>query len=430
MATSVRNVAAFCVIALLAGSSSAQGWRASYPPKYADSVAIRSGSDFRPMSARQQAELLPLVDRSPFGISLTLQQMGIPASVYHAWKQQGRVMPTEFVEGQGAKDQVAEDQVAEDGRSGGPIVEFVLPEVSEAGPPVGFFETCRPSWVITQEAVLLKRSTADAQDLLFAPTPILNATDLTFNFEGGPRIGLIHGLDGGFALELNYFGIDAWSSSAVRTGNGLSPLVIFPPGAIVSDQFRVEYGSEFYSAEANFRYQWGEDLDLLAGFRYAELQDDFGVVGQIVAPWTAVPSYATHAANYLYGIQIGATARVFDRGPLLCVDGFFKSGLFVNHARQVTTTVHNTGTLRSVGDRKDNAAFLGEIGLTGVCQLGNHWAVRGGYQVMFVEGVALAPDQIPHTNFPILPVPGADARLHTGSSLFYHGFHVGLEARW
>jgi hypothetical protein len=301
---------------------------------------------------------------------------------------------------------------------------------SEAGPPISFSEAGRPCWVVTQEAVLLNRSAAGAQDLLFAPTPILNVRDLAFNFEGGPRMSVTRSLKGCFGLELNYFGIDAWSSSAVRNGNAISPLVIFPPGALVSTQFAVEYGSEFYSAEANLHYRWSECLDLAAGFRYSELQEDFNVVGQIVGPWTAVPRYTTHTGNYLYGFQIGATARVFDRGPLLCVDGFVKSGVFGNHARQETATVHNTGIPRSAGDGKNDAAFLGEAGLTGVCRLGDHWAVRGGYQMMFIEGVALAPDQIPHTNFPILPVPGAEASLYMGSSLFYHGCHVGLEARW
>ncbi|NQT40221.1 MAG: BBP7 family outer membrane beta-barrel protein, partial [Planctomycetes bacterium] len=258
----------------------------------------------------------------------------------------------------------------------------------------------------------------------------LNVTDLPFNFEAGPRISAIHRLDRGCGLEINYFGIDAWSSSAVRDGTELSRQVIFPPGALVSTQFTVEYSSELYSAEANLRYGWRVNLDLLAGFRYAELQEDFSVVGEVYPPWTAVPSYVTHSRNHLYGFQIGAVARLLNRHRFLSVEGFFKTGVFGNYARQETTTVHNVGIPRSLGDSSNHPAFLAEVGLTGVCRLGDHWALRGGYQVMWLEGVALAPDQIPHTNFPLLPVPGGDANLHTTGSLVYHGCHVGIEARW
>ncbi|NQT37485.1 MAG: hypothetical protein HQ581_08355, partial [Planctomycetes bacterium] len=256
-----------------------------------------AGSDFQAMSARQKVETMKLVQRSPFDTSLTLQQMGIPPSTYYNWLQQQVISGTEESEEW--------------------ATEIVFPMASTACPTTSFCESCRPSWVLTQEALLLTRSVANAQDLLFAPTPILNVTDLPFNFEAGPRISAIHRLDRGCGLEINYFGIDAWSSSAVRDGNAGSPLVIFPPGGLVSTQFTVAYSSELYSAEGNVRYGWRENLDLLAGFRYAELQEDFSVVGAVVPPQTAIPSYVTHSRNHLYGFQIGAVARLLNRHSFL-----------------------------------------------------------------------------------------------------------------
>ena len=50
------------------------------------------------------------------------------------------------------------------------------------------------------------------------------------------------------------------------------------------------------------------------------------------------------------------------------------------------------------------------------------WA---GYNLLWIEGVALAPDQLDFTN-----TPTSGTGLTSSSGLFLHGFSAGLEGRW
>jgi hypothetical protein len=72
----------------------------------------------------------------------------------------------------------------------------------------------------------------------------------------------------------------------------------------------------------------------------------------------------------------------------------------------------------------NEVALLGEVGLTAKFRLTNHVAIRGGYQVMALHGVALAPDQI----------ASADVVTETSSvtlsSLITHGGTFGIEVFW
>jgi hypothetical protein len=50
--------------------------------------------------------------------------------------------------------------------------------------------------------------------------------------------------------------------------------------------------------------------------------------------------------------------------------------------------------------------------------------VRAGYQVMWVEGIGLAPDQVNPANF--LGAPSVNNR----GGVFLHGAVLGMELRW
>jgi hypothetical protein len=69
----------------------------------------------------------------------------------------------------------------------------------------------------------------------------------------------------------------------------------------------------------------------------------------------------------------------------------------------------------------DKAAFLGEASLAGSYALTCNLSVRGGYQLLWASGVALASDQVPVTDF--IFGTGIDA----SGDVFYHGAFIGLE---
>ena len=71
-------------------------------------------------------------------------------------------------------------------------------------------------------------------------------------------------------------------------------------------------------------------------------------------------------------------------------------------------------------------SFVGGANLSGLYSLSNVWNLRAGYNVMWIEGVALAPDQL---DFDFAAAPSGN-QLDDGGGMFLHGLNVGVEARW
>ncbi|HEY2826720.1 MAG TPA: hypothetical protein VGJ04_03895, partial [Pirellulales bacterium] len=89
-------------------------------------------------------------------------------------------------------------------------------------------------------------------------------------------------------------------------------------------------------------------------------------------------------------------------------------------------SVVDAGTaLRNVKTSGGQVAFLGELGLNGNYQFTQNWFLRGGYQVFWVDGVALAPEQLDFTN-----TPASGTHIDKTGSLFMQGANAGLMARW
>ncbi len=70
-------------------------------------------------------------------------------------------------------------------------------------------------------------------------------------------------------------------------------------------------------------------------------------------------------------------------------------------------------------------AFLGELNFNLIYQLSKVWDIRAGYNLFWIDGVALAPDQLDFS-----ADIGAGGRLDSNGNAFYHGVNIGLEARW
>ncbi len=191
------------------------------------------------------------------------------------------------------------------------------------------------------------------------------------------------------------------------------------------DEVAFEERFRLYSSELNLRRPVNEWLTTLMGFRWVEFYDSYSVQGvESVVSMPFSQSIDTH--NHMYGFQIGEDALFFERSGRLRVNGFAKIGIFHNAAGQngKLNDPANFGEL-SVAANGSQPAFLCELGLIGSYHFSQHVALRGGYQVMWIEGVALAPGQIPVTNL----VAGT-ADIATSGGLFYHGATAGLEVTW
>lgn len=281
-----------------------------------------------------------------------------------------------------------------------------------------------PLWTVAADAVFMQRSRPDSLVLMqdvFVPTRNLNADAFGFDFTTGWDVSLEREtLCGG--LEARFFSIDGWDSATMAVFDPASPVVIntvmpfVPTGLMTVD---ATYNSELLSAELNLRRELSDCVSLLGGFRYLELDEHFHADLDVAA---IVPStYDTFTRNRLYGGQIGADATLWSRNRLT-VEGLVKVGIFHNSGGQ--NTVYDTGAVVVMAtDTSDRAAFLGELAFAANYCLTDALSLRAGYDLLWLETVALASDQIPATNF------ATSSGISADGGAFYHGAFVGLEYR-
>ncbi len=165
---------------------------------------------------------------------------------------------------------------------------------------------------------------------------------------------------------------------------------------------------------------------MLAGFRWAYLWED--LQGTIPSSARSSPFWDTKTRNNLYGLQIGGEWKILNGGRF-SINGLVKAGIFDNNAIENTgVSIYRTVYWESASTNQ--AAFLGEIGLRCKYQVTKALSLNAGYEAMWLQGVALAPAQIPQTVSHGTPYPdvyvqslGIDSR----SGAFFHGATVGLE---
>ena len=68
-----------------------------------------------------------------------------------------------------------------------------------------------------------------------------------------------------------------------------------------------------------------------------------------------------------------------------------------------------------------NLAYIAEVGVTGRQKITDNWSLYLGYQALYIDGVALATEQIHGTDV------GTGTGLNHSAGVFYHGGRIGLE---
>ena len=103
-----------------------------------------------------------------------------------------------------------------------------------------------------------------------------------------------------------------------------------------------------------------------------------------------------------------------------------KFGVFANAARQDQTVIDSDGfVLRDAGGKERQAAFVGEVGSYLFIPMGSHFTGRLGYTAIWVDELALAPNQLDFTD-----TPTSGTTLNKTGGMFMQGAHAGLMARW
>jgi|GEM_PF-314995 len=333
--------------------------------------------------------------------------------------------------------------------------------------------SCRPPrWTVSAEAIALDRvGTADrtlvervpgAVSFANVPTtpgaPALNSTDLDQGFSTGLKLGVTYQIDSNRDVELSFFHINDWDSTrSIGPDSPLNWLVMRAPGIFFQTQdfsyqsMMWDYSTELRNAELNVRHKLSSRMTVLAGLRWLKLDEN--LQGSLPPPDRTLPLWkfnpnntlfdvaqieklpgvpATGAfppfwnastTNNLYGLQIGAYGKLFERGRF-STDGLIKVGGYLNHAEE-STGVSIRKVVYPAGASTNHAAFVAEVGLQCKYQLTRRVALKFGYEALWLDGVALAPGQI-HETYVSGPTAVTALGVNSSSSVLFHGAAAGL----
>ena len=165
---------------------------------------------------------------------------------------------------------------------------------------------------------------------------------------------------------------------------------------------------------------YGSSIRIYNLFDVARIENLPGIPATAAFP----PFWNTSTTNNLYGLQIGADGKLFERGRF-SIDGLIKVGGYWNHASE-STGVSIEKVVYPSGASTDHAAFVGEAGLQCKYQVTRGLALKLGYEALWLYGVALAPGQIQET-YETAPATVTALGVNSDSGVLFHGATAGLE---
>ena len=319
---------------------------------------------------------------------------------------------------------------------------------------VGTCGTCCPQWpdYFVFDALFLQRSNSAGNRPLAvgsdaSPNPgatLLETQDLRFPVAPGLRLLYGRRIDDHFGWEAGYVGVyGMWADAGVQGVNleavpgAIADAV---PGWLTADSVVATYASALNIAEANIFHSrcctgCGPDgcgpfcrcTDLLCGVFWAGLEEESSL--NVTCCEGDPPSpYRVQSSSNLIGAQIGLRRRRdWNRWAL---EGTAKAGLAGTVLSQSSGPI--TSTLAPGQNFRDpTSASAGSMGLlsmlnmTSVYRMTEHWGLRAGYNLIWLEGVALAPDQWDFTD-----TADSGRSLVGNGGLVLHGANLGVERRW
>jgi len=312
-----------------------------------------------------------------------------------------------------------------------------------------------PPWYVGADALFLTR--VNTNDLTFATTgpqgpEAITTEDLDYELRPGVRATVGRSINNYFRIEGTYFGQHYWDDSVtVRNtdpnaqgtdGNLYSPFSGFGnptgnPDVDYNNLVTLNSTSELDSAEMNLRYRapvrcgaW--ELIALCGVRYLRVDETFGYLSNATpaqSTGTTANFIEVETTNDLIGGQIGGNIlyRASERW-WINFDG--KVGVFGNSARQntaYTRTVFGTNVSVDGQAQEGTTAFVGDIKIESCFQLFPRLTVVAGYNMIGVDGLALAASNV-QEDLNMLTLGPAEVN-HNGT-LIYHGPHAGIVWSW
>ena len=254
--------------------------------------------------------------------------------------------------------------------------------------------------------------------------------------------------------EVGYLGVYGMFGAVDRSSLTDSLVIpgINPPGWSSADEVRPTYASSLNTVEANiFTYrccpECSSDTFLwshlgnkpvchcsnwLVGFRWAGLEEQADL-NVLCCRNTSdeFTSYSVQTSSQMLGPQVGFRGR--RQWKNWAVEGWAKAmlagTLLSSNADPIFSSLAPSPPNQPFrGSRRlidTGVGFLGDLNYTLTRRLNDTWWLRLGYNMIWLSGVALAPDQWDFTN-----TSTSGTTLVGGGGVFLHGANLGLEARW
>lgn len=283
-------------------------------------------------------------------------------------------------------------------------------------------ENCR-LYYFSAEALYWKQE--EDQSLGF--TQRRNLSD--FDYEWGGRVTLGEMLDCINGWEFVYTGPFEWNRTLDVTGPGLNssfrtlaPLPTAP--ALLDTFFNANVQSQSLQTklstyEVNRRWFATDLFSTLIGMRFASYNENFNFSS--VGP-NGFGLFTNRTTNFLIGAQVGVNMYrpVTQR---LSYGGWGKAGVYANFAKNKNLLQNNNDFIIDNSQRSDTSvAGILQGGLSLRYQILPRLVLSGGYEAMFIPGVATVANQ---QTFPLTET--SPNRVDQDDSVFFHGANAGFE---
>ena len=313
--------------------------------------------------------------------------------------------------------------------------------------PQGMEDCCRPRWFdIHFQGMYLKRdevggNTDFTSDGILGPI-VLGVDDLDFDNELGLKLTVARQLFGSNALEMSYFGLFNYGTTktvnsstdnlySVFSDFGTNPFGGFGETDQAS-QHGLEYSSSIDSVELHIRRRWQEpdcrwQGSVHAGVRFVYLLEDFRHTTRSDLNNSEL-DYLVKTRNSMVGFQLGGDLWSC-LAPGIRAGVEVKAGIYGVRAQQ-DTTIEATSITTPIQEHLESkqVSFILEGGAMGTWRINQNWNFRGGYQIILLDGVALAAENF--NSVPPFVGSGRPAVLVDNGEALYHGFTAGAEWSW
>lgn len=263
-------------------------------------------------------------------------------------------------------------------------------------------------WNVYGNYLSMRRTELNGTTLAQTSTKrVMNSRDLLHRFktESGYRVGAVysptrrHGFEGCFSTLAPWGG----RSEKVSPTDELSfPFKESDYSHDFTDASYAQgfYQSKYWDAQLNFWRYFTEKrpqyfgLDGLLGLRFFHWDERFSLnMGTV----QSASSYKITSENRIIALQGGIDFQMHPT-RLLCWEIMAKGGVFANSAEQSQTLkdFNNLFTLRSHSAQKWRTGLYADVLMQLGLELFKWLEVHGGYQALFFQGLALAPEQVSH----------------------------------